>query len=202
MVAQGRESRSLECEVRFQDVEGATGTVSGYAAVFDSWSPWYGWDADFREQIAPGAFDGFGSNDVRGLFNHDPNKIFASTSSGTLRLRQDDHGLHFEGDLGDTELDRFIRDRVKRGLVKGASFSFTVAEEIIENDKETGKMSRTITRVGELFDVGPVSFPFYPDTSVAARAVEKRMVEVKRAAGMTHEFGTSALFVTCVDPNE
>ena len=45
----------------------------------------------FREEvIRPGAFTAaIGRDDVRALFNHNPNFVLGRTSAGTLRLSQD-----------------------------------------------------------------------------------------------------------------
>jgi hypothetical protein len=66
----------------------------GYAAVFDKFSEdmW-----GFKEKIAKGAFAESlkRQDDVRMLFNHDPNFVIARTTNGTLKLREDDKGLYF-----------------------------------------------------------------------------------------------------------
>ena len=81
-------------EFRAASDDGA-GTISGYAAVFDKLSVNLG---GFREQIAPGAFDGRLNDDVRALFNHDPNRILGRTASGTLTLKIDEVGLRYTVD--------------------------------------------------------------------------------------------------------
>ena len=53
----------------------------------------------------------------------------------------------------------------------GCSFSFTVAEDEWKNN-EDGTSERTIVKIRELFDVGPVTYPAYPDTTVAVRSLE------------------------------
>src|SRR5438270_8135031 len=71
--------------------------IEGYAAVFNEQFD-SGW---FIETIKPGAFTRAlkEKQDVRCLFNHDPNNLLGRTKSGTLSLKQDDSGLSYECDL-------------------------------------------------------------------------------------------------------
>lgn len=162
-----------ECELRIVGDDGAP-RITGYAAVFDKWSPNYG---GFREIVRPGAFKDTladKGSDVRGLFNHDPNHVLGRESSETLALEEDAKGLRFDVTPGDTQIGRDVVAMVRRKDVTGASFSFTVRKEgeLWEFDKNGGStMERELLAV-DLFDVGPVTFPFYPQTAVAARSLE------------------------------
>ena len=74
-------------ELRADDGDG---TIQGYAAVFDSPSLNLG---GFREIVRPGAFtQSVQRDDVRALFNHDPNFVLGRTKSGTLALLEDERG--------------------------------------------------------------------------------------------------------------
>lgn len=165
------ERRFVPCgigEVRAEKrADGRIG-IFGVAAVVESLSEEiYG----FREKIAPGAFDkALGASDVRGLFNHDPNMILGRVKSGTMRAWVDADGLRYEiPELPESRGD--VAEAIQRGDVDGNSFSFTVAEDSWEY-KSDGKAIRTIVEFGELFDVGPVTYPAYPATKVSARAQE------------------------------
>lgn len=154
--------------------EGGQGPVlSGYAAVFDTLSGDLG---GFVERIRPGAFrDALQTSDVRGLFNHVPDNLLGREGAGTLRLREDDRGLRFEIDLDSDPVADFVRRKVQRRELTGASFAFNVAEDGDEVTYEGGRRIRTILPGGirQLFDVGPVTFPAYEATSVSARALER-----------------------------
>lgn len=143
--------------------------MMGYAAKFDMMSePMFG----FREQIAPGAFDGVLEDDVRALFNHDPNHVLGRTASGTLRLSVDQTGLKYEVDLPDTQSSRDLQESMKRGDVSQSSFAFRVApngDTWDENDD--GVLIRTITKFGKLYDVSPVTYPAYTDTEAGMRCL-------------------------------
>jgi HK97 family phage prohead protease len=169
------ETRAIpECELR---IEGDTDVprITGYAAMFDKWSPDYG---GFREIIRPGAFkDTLASSksDVRGLFNHDPNNVLGRQKSETMTLEEDAKGLRFDiPAVGDTQVARDVVTMIRRGDVTGASFSFTVrknGDTWEYDDSGTGTVKRELLSV-DLFDVGPVTFPFYPQTKTAIRCME------------------------------
>lgn len=166
------------------DADSDTGTVRGYAAVFDQETV-IGGQFGFRERIAPGAFDRAlaEADDVRALFNHDPNLLLGRTSSETLRLSVDDHGLRYEVDLPDTAAARDVQALISRGDVDGSSFGFTVdADEWDDSEvKKKGKLPlRTITSV-TLWDVSPVTFPAYPQTSVSARTQAQALADTAEA---------------------
>ena len=59
-----------------------------------------------------------------------------------------------------------------RGDVDQMSFGFTVAGDEWETNEDTGRELRTITKIGRLFDVSPVTFPANPNTDVALRSLE------------------------------
>src|SRR5690606_29136668 len=106
--------------------------ISGHAAVFDTLSePMWG----FREKIAPGAFDDVLEDDVRALFNHDPNFILGRTRSGTLKIAVDMRGLQYEIDPPDTQPARDLIVSMERGDVSQSSFAFIVAEDDWDEDE-------------------------------------------------------------------
>ncbi len=143
-------------------------TIRGYAAVFSTLSDNLGY---FREQIAPGAFDGVLQDDVRCFFNHEEHLILGRTASGTLRLSVDKKGLAYECDLPDTQTARDLAASMERGDVDQSSFAFRIAPngDSWDEDPDTGGTIRTITKIARLYDVSPVSIPAYPDASIALR---------------------------------
>jgi len=164
-----KETRFFSPEFRV-DADDGVKRISGYAAVFDKWSEDLGW---FREKIAPGAFaDALKKSDTVALFNHDSNLVLGRTSNGTLRLKEDEVGLHMEVDLPDTQAANDLYKLVERGDIKQQSFGFIVEENEWRYGKNGELDERTITRVSDLFDVSPVTYPAYPDTSVAKRSFD------------------------------
>lgn len=163
-----KERRFLSPEFRAEENDGKR-TISGYAAVFNTLSDDLGW---FREKILPGAFkDAVENTDTVALFNHDSNLVLGRKSSGTLRLYEDNHGLHMEVELPNTSYANDLWESIGRGDVKQQSFGFTV--DIDEWHTEEGRDVRTIEKVKDLFDVSPVTYPAYPDTSVARRSLDE-----------------------------
>lgn len=160
--------RDVECR---EAGNGEDFTLTGYAAVFDSWSEdLHTFAGTFRERIASGAFtDALKAKpDVRLLFNHD-GMTLARTRSGTLELSEDDKGLRVWARLAPTQTARDLRMAMQRGDIDQMSFAFTIAEDSWHEDHDTEEVERTIVRVDELFDVSVVSFPAYPDTTAAIR---------------------------------
>lgn len=148
--------------------------ISGYAAVFNKQSE----DMGFIEKIQPGAFKkALKISDARALFNHDSNYVLGRQSNGTLRVKEDKKGLWMEVDPPNTQTIRdLVLEPIKRGDIKEQSFGFTISKDSWENldgERKDEPIIRTIIEISELFDVSPVTFPAYPDTTVALRSMEK-----------------------------
>ena len=169
----------LADDIELRVSEGKNPKLSGYAARFNKDSVDLG---GFTERIAPGAFDdALGKSDVRALKNHDPNLVLGRTASKTLRLNANTKGLKFEVDMPDTTTGKDTVEEIRRGDITGCSFAFTVADGGDDwLDRPDGGWLRTINKVNELFDVGPVTYPAYPDTSVAARSLDAVKKENKQ----------------------
>lgn len=155
-------------EMRVETREDGTRHIVGHAAVFDKLSENLG---GFRERIEPGAFDDVLEDDVRALFNHNPDFILGRTRSGTLKIGQDKTGLRYEITPPDTQVARDLMVSLDRGDISQSSFAFTVADDDFEED-ENGVIIRTIKKFRRLFDVSPVTYPAYPDASVGLRSLE------------------------------
>jgi uncharacterized protein len=150
-------------ELRAWLVEGQSPVISGYAAVFNRPSEDLG---GFVELIQPGAFaETLQSDDVRALWQHDPAIVLGRTKNGTLRLEEDAVGLRIDIDVPDTQAGRDAVASIRRGDVDQMSFGFRVIEDAWE---QGAPVRRTLVKV-ELFDVSPVTFPAYPQTSVSVR---------------------------------
>lgn len=141
--------------------------LEGYAAVFDKDSDGF-W---FIERIRKGAFaDTIKEDDIAALFNHDRNQVLGRNTAETLALEEDKTGLKYIIDLPDTQVGRDLHVVVKRGDVKGSSFSFQTQKDEWEYLDDGETVIRTLLKV-KLFDVGPVTFPAYPDTTTAVRSL-------------------------------
>lgn len=154
-------------ELRLDTTEGKSPIIRGHAAVFDLLSEDIG---GFRERIAPGAFaKTIQSADIRALINHEPTLILGRNTSGTLRLWEDIKGLAIEIDPPDTQAARDLEVSMTRGDINQMSFGFYTLND--KWQKVDGEWIRTLLEV-DLFDVSPVTYPAYPQTDVAIRALE------------------------------
>jgi len=160
-------------ELRLAPAEGGLGTLTGYAAVFDSLSEDMG---GWFERIAPGAFSAaILEDDIRCLRDHEECQILGRNRAGTLRLSEDGVGLAIECPLPDTSYARDLAVSMARGDVNQMSFGFAVMSPEDERwENIGGKAVRTLLRV-KLFDVSPVTYPAYTATSVqvAQRSLER-----------------------------
>lgn len=144
-----------------------TVTVRGHAVVWNAVSEDFG---GWRERFAPGAFAGSLAGDIRLLVEHEGLPI-ARTTSGTLRLQEDQRGLFFEAtlDKADPDVQRLL-PKLRAGHASQMSFGFRKEPngDYWKEDGEGGEL-RTVTRA-KLFELSVVSFPAYVDTTVALRS--------------------------------
>ena len=144
--------------------------IEGHAAVFDSWSETLGGIFPFKEKVRKGAFSQtIEKDDIRALFNHDPNYVLGRNKAGTLELKEDERGLYVRIIPPDTQAARDLITSIERGDINQMSFGFMVEEE--KWDTVEGIDVRELRKV-KLFDVSPVTFPAYPSTDVGVRAME------------------------------
>ncbi len=143
----------------------------------------------FTEEITRDAFSDVLNDDVRGLFNHDPDVVLGRSKAGTMTLSVTDKGVFYRIKYNPNDPDHVrVMEKVKRGDVSQSSYAFTVKDETW--GKRDGKPHREITKVARWYDVAPVTYPANPNTSVAKRSldtltqseVEKLQKENERAA--------------------
>lgn len=144
-----------------------TPKVEGYASVFNETADL----GPFTETIDRSAFENVMNNDVRMLFNHDPNFPLARSKNGegTLEMRVDDKGVFFSFPVGPQSYAKDLHESIKRGDVDQASFAFTVESD--QWEERDGKPHRHITRLGSLTDLSVVTYPAYTATEVMARSL-------------------------------
>ena len=172
----GFETRVANIELR-DDHD--TPTIVGHAALFNSVSlDIGGFMGGFRETIEPGAFeDAISGSDIRSLFNHDSNIVLGRMSAGTLTVAEDDVGLLTETMPPDTQLVRdIVLAPMRRGDITQMSFAFKLKpgkQGARYDEDDDGNVLRTIIAGGvrELYDTSVVTYPAYPDTTVAVRSL-------------------------------
>jgi HK97 family phage prohead protease len=156
-------------ELRASRKDDGSLNITGYAAKFMRLSQDLG---GFREQIHPDFFaEALSRCDVRCLRNHDPDHLLGRSGNQTCRLATDSEGLLFDNDLPNTTDGRDTHELISTGRMIGCSFSFTTDAD--DWDDSSGATIRTLMKCRDLFDVGPVTYPAYLDTSVAARSLER-----------------------------
>lgn len=156
-------------ELRIADEQ--AGEIIGHASVFNSWSELLGGLFPFKEIVRKGAFiDTIKVDDIRALFNHDPNFVLGRNKAGTLELEEDDIGLKVRILLPNTQTAKDLVENIRRGDISQMSIGF-----IVEDDSwgtKDGIDIREIKKV-QLFDVSIVTFPAYTQTDCGVRAMEE-----------------------------
>lgn len=157
--------------------------VNGYASTFDEPYVLYngnGWK--YFEVVERGAFDNTDMSDVIMQYDH-AGRVFARIRNNTLTVSPDERGLFISADLSGTDIGRSLYQEIAGGYTDRMSFGFTVDEDTREivNDRTSGKsiVTRTITKVGKLYDVSAVSLPANPGTSISARFLDGAIEEAR-----------------------
>lgn len=163
------ERRFFPFEVRVSD--GDTPKIEGTGVVYNQLSNvMYGM---FREQIAPGAFsESIATRDIRTLWNHNTDYPLGRTGNGTVRISEDEDGIHFSNDPPSTSWGSDAVQSIRRRDVSQMSFGFVTIEDSWSYGTDN-QLIRTVTK-GELWEMSPVTFPAYPQTDVAVRSLEAR----------------------------
>lgn len=165
-------------------------TLEGYAAVFGSPTRIQSWEGEFDEEIVAGAF----RKTLRARqpvlqFDHGRDQRTGTVPIGSIEdLREDDQGLFVQARLFDNDVVEPIRQAIAGQALKGMSFRFQVKREQwtdregvkIKEDElprllwepgDRGPLKRSILEVDPLYELGPVVFPAYDNTSVGVRSL-------------------------------
>lgn len=176
-----KERRFFVSPVQFEVRDGQPdeNIIEGYAAVFNKPSEDFG---GWTERIAPGAFDDVVNDDAVALFNHDMNQVLGRNGVN-VKISQDDTGLKYRIKLPDTTVAKDLRQLIKDGIISQSSFGFTVRSQEWKHEKDKPSV-RTITKVRRLYDVSPVTYPAYPDTTVATRSFQDEVKKDNKVANV------------------
>lgn len=176
-------TRTLNFDMTTEEVD-QKGRITGRPIVYNSTT-----DLDyFFERIAPGALDEADLRDVRLLVNHNTDEIPLARSrrnneNSTMQLIPVVEGMDFRADI-DIENNtqaRALYSAISRGDITGMSFMFTI-DEVEWSDLETEKPTRTIQKIGKVFEISAVTFPAYEDTSInVQRSLDNEALESARA---------------------
>jgi hypothetical protein len=166
------ERRAISGKVERREVEGdIMPEIHGVACVFEQETD-MGW---YIEKVSRSAFEGCDMSDVVALMNHDEDDLLSRTTGqpDDLILSITNEGLEYTF-RAKNECSKEVAENISLGFIKGSSFAFRASGEAWEYDviqsDGSKKDVRTITKFEKLYDVSPVTFPAYNQTSVALRS--------------------------------
>jgi hypothetical protein len=176
------EIRSLPLPLNVETRDDGSTLIRGMAAMYKKRSVDLG---GFTEEIMPGAFDGVLAREGRNIvsaWNHNMDMPLGSERSGTLKVYSTDNGLGYDVTPPATRAD--IVELIRRGDVYGSSFAFTIARDGEEWTKDdNGNPLRYVRAIENVYELGPVLSPAYPDSSVSvARRSLERFLQTDRPA--------------------
>jgi HK97 family phage prohead protease len=158
-----------DSEVR---IAGNSRNVYGYGIVFNKKSRDLG---GFIEIISPEAIEGvLERSDVFALLNHNIDKGILARSTngeGTMKLDVDKKGVKYSFEAPKFDLGDELIEGIRRGDIKGSSFSFTLAKD--EWDYKREPPLRTIKKFDAIYDMSPCYREAYEDTTVALRSLDE-----------------------------
>lgn len=173
-----KEIRKLD--MQFRAVEDNDMEIKGYAVVFNEPETY-----SYTEVIDRHALDDADMSDVVLRYNHnDSFMVLARTRNKSLGLEVDEKGLMIDAHLQDDITDhRNIYNAIKSGLIDKQSFAFTVDEDSYDYDTDT----RTILKIGKLYDVSVVDQPFYNGTDVSVASKNDEFLSRRDELRKEHE---------------
>lgn len=174
-----KEIRNTAFQVQVTGEDEEKRTVEGYALLFGVSSD----GLSFEEVIERGALDGVvNKSDVFALMNHSHSRGLLARSNkgkGSLSLIIDEKGLKYRFEAPKTALGDELLENIRRGEICESSFCFDVEKDTWEK-KSNGKWKRTVSKIGNLYDVSPVYNAAYSATSVYMRGKEQVEEELSR----------------------
>lgn len=163
-------------------------TLRGYGAVFDQPTTIESYAGSFEEVVKPGAFRKTLRERTPVMqFDHGNDKRVGSVPIASIEeLYEDAEGLFVRARVFDNDVVEPIRQAIEGRAIRGMSFKFRVMQDrwvdnagkkirddelaaLLDNPGERGPIRREITEV-QLFELGPVVFPAYEQTTVGVRS--------------------------------
>jgi HK97 family phage prohead protease len=169
--------RDVELRAKDNGSGGDALTFSGYACITEVGYEMSDWLGPFTEVVRAGAFTKtLAENaDVPFLVNH-AGLTLARTKSGTMRLAEDDTGLHTEAELDPASPHvQALRSAMDRGDVDEMSFGFWITRQQWSPDFDQRDILEVSLNKG---DVSVVNYGANPNTAGAtlnSRAVQEQL---------------------------
>lgn len=176
--------RTFDFEVRAGIDEEHGHTLTGQPIVYNERTN-LGW---YDEIIADGALAETDLRDVRFLVNHNTDMIPLARSrnnnaNSTMQMEViEGKGMTIRVDL-DTENNadaKALYSAVERGDISGMSFMFSI-DGYKWDDEESDHPTRTVTKIGKVYEVSAVTFPAYEATSIQARGLSEALDSAKES---------------------
>jgi len=172
-MSEGFYTRAVAFNLRADAAPGDGLTLEGYAAVFNSPTLINDWDGEYEETIAPGAFKRTiaGGSPVL-QFDHGQHPVLGSIPIGAIEsLAEDARGLFVRARLFDNWMTEPVRQAIEARAIDGMSFRFQVVKDQRTEAPADGGLATRLIKEVRLFELGPVVFPAYRDTTVALRSL-------------------------------
>lgn len=153
------------------EVKADHGTISGYASTWTREPDSYGdivVKGAFAEHIAQIKEEG---RVLPFLFNHKADDLSAYIGT-VVELKEDDHGLYFEGAFDDTPEGQRARELALDGRLCKFSFAYDVLEAA-EVTLEDGRKANELRKLN-IHEISLVMYPANPDTSVVSVKAGRR----------------------------
>ena len=178
-------------------------TILGYGIVFNRESePLWAGGRTFREVILPEAVQGVDLRSMLSMHNHKSDRLLGNTRSGTMRVGVDSVGVWYETDLPDSPTGQDVLVSVSRRDTQGSSFQFDIKEGGDRWSIKNGMAFREVTKFNGVYEMGPVSEPAYPDTTIAKASLRSlealedvSEIEQRDNGGMAYIVSNMASFI-------
>lgn len=129
------------------------------------------------EEIEPRAFDAAleRAGNVTVTVDHDDTHIYASTNDGTLKMYEDNIGLHADVLVVDPNLIELA----KKGKIRGWSFGMYNVQDEMEQRADDYPLRRIKSLDLDHLSLIVSKYPAYSATSVELRATEQVEIEIR-----------------------
>ena len=182
-----KEITYFDFEIRAENTEEHGKVLTGHPIVFGTEAKiFHPIRGQFIEIIEKGALADTDLRDVRFLVNHNTDMIPLARSrnnnaNSTMQMEViEGKGMMIRVDL-DTENNadaKALYSAVERGDISGMSFMFSI-DGYKWDDKESDHPTRTVTKIGKVYEVSAVTFPAYEATSIQARGLADALDSAK-----------------------
>lgn len=155
--------------------------ISGYGSVFGERSNRIGF---FYEYFDARSMDSTDMDEAVSLFNHNSLYVLGSKRGNTLTITLNERGAIYNVEFPETQLIReAVAVPISRGDVRGSSLIFEADKKDIHWERSSdGIITRYVKKVSKVWEMGPVTFPAYPQTSteVHKRSFDEFIQEVQK----------------------